>query len=139
MTDEGTMTDQGTDVEVIEPGRDVVPAGEAVPAEIDEIPGTAGVQHHPGPREYILIAVVLVILTALEVGASYLDGDINSNLLILLLGVMAAIKFFLVAAWYMHMKQDKPFFRRVFVIGMAGAAVVYGIALATFASSVLGA
>jgi hypothetical protein len=50
---------------------------------------------------------------------------------------MAATKFFLVAAWYMHMKQDSPFFRRVFVIGMVGASIVYSIALATFASSVL--
>jgi cytochrome c oxidase subunit IV len=126
------MTDEGTDVDVMEPGRDVVPADEAqVPAEIDEIPGTAGIQHHPGPREYILIAIVLVVITALEVAASYLDGDMNSNLLILLLAVMASIKFFLVAAWYMHMKMDRPFFRRVFVIGMIGAGVVYSIALTT--------
>jgi cytochrome c oxidase subunit 4 len=132
------MTDEGTDVDVMEPGTDVVPADEAhVPAEIDEIPGTAGIQHHPGPREYVFIAVVLVVITALEVAASYLDGDINSNLLILLLSVMAAIKFILVAAWYMHMKQDSPFFRRVFVIGIVGAVIVYSIALATFASSVL--
>jgi cytochrome c oxidase subunit 4 len=131
------MTDEGTDVDVIEPGTDVVPADAQVPAEIDEIPGTAGIQHHPGPREYVFIAVILVVITAIEVAASYLDGDINSNLLIALLAVMAAIKFFLVCAWYMHMKQDKPFFRRVFVIGMVGATVVYSIALATFASSVL--
>jgi cytochrome c oxidase subunit 4 len=130
------MTDEGT-VDVIEPGSEVVPAGEAVPEEIDEIPGTAGIQHHPGPREYIFIAVVLVIITAIEVAISYLDGEINSNLLILALGVAAAIKFFLVAAWYMHMKQDKPFFRRVFVVGLVGATIVYSIALATFASSVL--
>jgi cytochrome c oxidase subunit IV len=133
------MTDEGTDLDVIEPGSEVVPAGdENVPAEIDEIPGTAGIQHHPGPREYILIAVVLVVITAIEVAASYLDGDINSNLLIFLLAAMASIKFFLVAAWYMHMKQDRPFFRRVFVIGIVGATIVYSIALATFASTVLG-
>ena len=132
------MTDEGTDVDVIEPGSEVIPADEAVPAEIDEIPGTAGIQHHPGPREYILIAVVLVVITAIEVAASYLDGDMNSNLLIFLLAAMASIKFFLVAAWYMHMKQDRPFFRRVFVIGIVGATIVYSIALATFASTVLG-
>lgn len=133
------MTDEGTDVDVIEPGSEVVPATEAeVPAEIDEIPGTAGIQHHPGPREYIFIAVVLVVITAIEVAASYLDGDINSNLLIFLLASMAAIKFFLVASWYMHMKQDKPFFRRVFVVGIVGASIVYSVALATFASTVLG-
>ena len=61
---------------------------------------------HPGPRQYVLIAIVLVILTGVEVATSYLDGHVNSNLLIVALGVMAAVKFFLVAAWYMHMKQD---------------------------------
>jgi len=50
---------------------------------------------------------------------------------------MAAVKFFLVAAWYMHMKVDQPFFRRVFVVGMVGAGIVYGILLLVFSSTVL--
>jgi cytochrome c oxidase subunit 4 len=134
------MTDQGTDLEVIEPGGDVAVAGSSVPAEhAEQLPAVADEHHHPGPREYIFIAIILVVLTAIEVAASYLDGDINSNLLIFILASMAALKFFLVAAWYMHMKQDAPFFRRVFVVGMVGAFVVYSIALATFASTVLAA
>ena len=47
------------------------------------------------------------------------------------------MKFFLVAAWYMHMKTDQPFFRRVFVVGMVGATIVYGILLLMFSSTVL--
>jgi FtsH-binding integral membrane protein len=54
-----------------------------------------------------------------------------------ILATMAACKFFLVCAWYMHMKQDAPFFRRVFTIGLIGATIVYGIVLFMFASSVL--
>jgi cytochrome c oxidase subunit 4 len=92
---------------------------------------------HPGPRQYVFIAVVLVVLTAFEVSASYLEGDVNSNLLIAVLGVMAFMKFFLVCAWYMHMKMDAPFFRRVFVIGIVGATIVYGIVMLMFASTVL--
>jgi FtsH-binding integral membrane protein len=61
----------------------------------------------------------------------------HTNLIILALFVMAAFKFFLVAAWYMHMKLDQPFFRRLFVVGMIGAGVVYGILLFMFSSSVL--
>jgi cytochrome c oxidase subunit IV len=92
---------------------------------------------HPGPRQYVLIAVVLVILTGVEVAVSYLDGHVNANVLIFVLASMASIKFFLVAAWYMHMKQDSAVFRRLFVAGLLLATVVYGILLLFFASTVL--
>ncbi len=129
------MTD-GTDV--AEPGTEVVPAGadggDLVAADMG-FPVAAEDHAHPGPRQYVLIAMVLVILTAFEVAASY--TDINSNLLIFILAAMATAKFVLVCAWYMHMKQDAPFFRRVFTIGIIGATIVYGIVLFTFASTVL--
>jgi caa(3)-type oxidase subunit IV len=128
------MTD-GTDV--AEPGTDVVPAdadgGALVPADAEH--PVAAAHAHPGPRQYVLIAVILVILTAFEVAASY--SDINSNLLIVMLAIMATAKFVLVCAWYMHMKQDAPFFRRVFTIGIVGATIVYGIVLLVFSSTVL--
>jgi len=129
------MTD-GTDV--AEPGTELVPAdadgGALVPADAEH-PVAAEGHAHPGPRQYILIAVVLVILTAFEVAASY--TDINSNLLIAMLAIMATAKFVLVCAWYMHMKVDQPFFRRIFVVGMVGAGIVYGIVLLVFSSTVL--
>ena len=129
------MTD-GTDV--AEPGTDVVPAdadgGALVPADTEH-PVAAEAHAHPGPRQYVLIALVLVILTAFEVAASY--TDLNSNLLIVLLAIMATAKFVLVCAWYMHMKQDAPFFRRVFTVGIVGATIVYGIVLLVFSSTVL--
>jgi cytochrome c oxidase subunit 4 len=126
--------------DVVEPGTEVVPSdahgGELVRSDAEH-PVAAEGHAHPGPRQYVLIAVVLVVLTALEVGASYLEGDVGDNLLITVLGVMAAAKFFLVAAWYMHMRQDAPFFRRMFLVGMIGATIVYGAVMLTFASTVL--
>jgi cytochrome c oxidase subunit 4 len=130
MTDRTDVAEPGTEVEPAPSGGEVVAAAAAHP-----VPHVA--HEHPGPRQYVLIAVVLVILTAFEVAASYLEGDVNANLLIFLLGVMAAMKFFLVAAWYMHMKMDQPFFRRLFVIGMVGASIVYGIVMLAFSSTVL--
>ena len=50
---------------------------------------------------------------------------------------MAAVKFFLVAAWYMHMKQDSSVFRRLFIAGHGARVVVYGIVLFFFSSTVL--
>jgi cytochrome c oxidase subunit 4 len=99
----------------------------AVPDQLPMLPGE--VKPHPTPRQYVLIAVVLVIITALEVAASYLDGDVNSTLLIVVLGVMAGVKFFLVVAWYMHLRTDLRIFRRVFVVGLLLAGAVYMIAL----------
>src|SRR3954447_23615874 len=107
----------GTDLVTIEPdetpatGRELEPRGEQHPVVAEE-------HAHPGPRQYVLIAIVLVILTAVEVATSYLEGHVNSNLLIATLALMAAVKFFLVAAWYMHMKQDSAVFRRLFVTGI---------------------
>ena len=125
--------------DVVEPGTDVVPAGEhgGVVAFEDEAPIVVEGHHHPGPRQYVIIAIILVILTGIEVSVSYLEGTWNSNLLIVILAAMAASKFVLVCAWYMHMKQDIPFFRRWFVIGICLATFVYGVVLFMFASSVL--
>jgi len=97
------------------------------PEQLPMLPGE--LKPHPTPRQYVLIAVVLVIVTALEVGASYLEGDVNSNLLIILLGVMAAVKFWLVVSWYMHLRTDLHIFRRMFVVGLLLAGGVYMAAL----------
>jgi cytochrome c oxidase subunit 4 len=127
---------EGTDLVTLPPDR--VPAG-----AIDELASlgdqhvVAEAQSHPGPRQYVLIAVVLVILTGVEVATSYLEGTVNSNLLIVALGIMAAVKFFLVAAWYMHMKQDSAVFRRLFITGILLATAVYGIVMFAFSSTVL--
>jgi cytochrome c oxidase subunit IV len=134
------MTDQGTEV-VEQNETDIVPADGGAVATTEHaelVPGAFDEEHlHPQPRQYVLIAIVLCILTAVEVGLYYLEGDVSDILIIVFLWVLAAVKFFLVAAWYMHMRMDAPFFRRTFVVGIALASVVYGAALLTFASSVL--
>jgi cytochrome c oxidase subunit 4 len=128
------------ETEVVETGTDVVPAdstkGEVVTQSVQSSPAH---EHgdHPDARQYVLIAVVLVILTGIEVATSYLEGHVNSNILITALALMAATKFFLVAAWFMHMKMDAPLFRRLFVIGIVGASCVYGIVLLVFSSTAL--
>ena len=122
MTDTTELVPADTEVEPVAPA--------AAPAPVDE-------HEHPDARQYVLIAVVLVILTGIEVATSYLEGYVNSNILITALALMAATKFFLVAAWYMHMRMDAPLFRRLFVIGIFGASCVYGIVLLVFSSTAL--
>jgi cytochrome c oxidase subunit IV len=121
------------------PGTAVAVAGDEhgalVPAS-SAVEVAAAHSNHPTPRQYVLIAVVLVVVTSIEIATSYLNTG-HTNLIIVALFVMAAVKFFLVAAWYMHMKIDQPFFRRIFVVGMVGAGIVYGIVILVFSSTVL--
>ena len=131
MADTDTDTEAGTDVVLADEG------GAVATHEPVEVVPHGGAHAHPGPRQYVFIAVVLCILTAIEVGLYYLEGDVSDNLLIAMLIVLAGAKFFLVCAWYMHMKVDQPFFRRTFVVGIVLACFVYGVVLFTFASTVL--
>ena len=125
-TTEATDTETGTAVATIdEEKRELAHHPERLPM----LPGE--LRPHPTPRQYVLIAVVLVIITGFEVAASYLDGDVNSNLLIAVLVVLAAIKFFLVVAWYMHLRTDLRIFRRMFITGLLLAGAVYMVALSS--------
>ncbi len=130
------MTDQATDISTT--GGQVAVAGGGGGAVVVHEPHRPVVAEHvhPTPRQYVLIAIVLVVVTAIEIATSYINTG-HTNLIIVALALMAALKFFLVAAWYMHMKVDQPFFRRIFVVGMIGAGIVYGIVLLVFSSTVL--
>jgi cytochrome c oxidase subunit 4 len=125
--------------EVAEPGTDVAVAdaadGVATQAEQAVVPAD---DHgsHPDVRQYVLIAVVLVIITAFEIATSYLNTA-HTNWIIIALGAMAIVKFVLVTGWYMHMKSDHPLFRRFFILGIVLASIVYGIVFLVFSSTVL--
>ncbi|MCZ7526951.1 MAG: cytochrome C oxidase subunit IV family protein [Acidimicrobiia bacterium] len=126
MSDVETTEGTGSAVEQAEREPTPEPAAEAAPALL---PGE--IRPHPSPFQYVLIAVVLVVVTAIEVGLYYLEGDISDGLLVALLLVMALVKFVLVASWYMHLKTDIRFYRRVFALGGLAAIVLYLITLAS--------
>jgi cytochrome c oxidase subunit 4 len=90
-------------------------------------PLLSGEEHaHPEPRQYVLIAVILVIVTAIEVAASYIDQKtIGPNWIILILATGAIIKFTLVVSWYMHLRFDARALRRFFLVGLFGALTLY--------------
>ena len=101
----------------------VGPAGHA-----GEVPAGA-VHAHPGPAAYVRVAVILAVITAIEVGLYYLG--MSDKLLVAMLLGLAFIKFSLVAAYFMHLKFDAVLLRRVFVTGIVLAVGVYAIALIT--------
>jgi cytochrome c oxidase subunit 4 len=85
---------------------------------------------HPSPKEYVRIAIVLGVVTAMEVGIYY--AQISRALLIPALLIFAGIKFVLVVLWYMHLRFDSRTYARFFMIGLAGAVTLYLVVLLTF-------
>ena len=84
---------------------------------------------HRSPFQYVVIAIFLSVLTGLEIFLYYMESSINRNLLIFSLLTVAGIKFFLVAAYFMHLKDDPKLFRRWFTIGGLAALLVFTIVL----------
>ena len=85
---------------------------------------------HPSAKEYVRIGVILGVLTALEVAASY--TGVSGSILIPTLLILALIKFALVVLWFMHLKFDSRLFRRLFISGLILAGAVYAIVLVIF-------
>jgi cytochrome c oxidase subunit IV len=90
-------------------------------------------ERHPSPRAYVKIAVVLGLITAMEVIVYYLPAvTAKRGLFIGLLLFFSMIKFFLVAMNFMHLKFDSRIFRRLFLTGIVLALGVFSAVLATF-------
>jgi len=72
-------------------------------------------QHHPTAKTYLWVALVLTIITAVEVWVYYIPSFVASRLFIPSLLIMSAVKFVTVVAVYMHLKYDHKIFRSLFV------------------------
>lgn len=108
----------------------VAPAG----AEPVEKP----VAHHgPTDLHYVKIAIILAVITAVEVAWSYMpvwDGATGFKTIIEVGGLllMMAVKFVVVAAHFMHLKFDNRVLTRLFYGSLTLAIGVYVATLATF-------
>ena len=87
-------------------------------------------EHHPGPRQYVNIAIILAIVTGAEVVIYYISA--LEDFLVPMLIVLSAVKFVLVVSWFMHLKFDSRIFRRLFVAGLVLAFSVFAIVLTSF-------
>ncbi len=86
---------------------------------------------HPTPLLYVKIAVLLAILTGIEVALFYLE-DAVGPLVVPFLIVLAFLKFVIVIGYYMHLRYEKPFLSRFFSAGFVLAILVYAVVLGTF-------
>ncbi len=87
--------------------------------------------HDIPDSRFITIAVILAVITALEVAATQMSG-FPQNLLVPFLIVLMVLKFYIVIAYFMHLKWDSKIFSLMFYIGLAFAVVLYGVMLTTF-------
>jgi len=91
-------------------------------------PETLGGDHaeHPSDARYVKIALFLAAVTAVEVALSYWQiPAINSYTLLLL----SAVKFAMVAMYFMHLKFDNTLLSRLFIAGLTLAVSIYIIFL----------
>ncbi len=109
-------------------------AGEAPPEPAREA-ATPHERAHPGPLEYVKIGLTLGFVTAVEVAVYYMD--IAHDALVAVLIVLSAVKFSLVALWFMHLRFDNPIFSTLFVGGMMLVMTIFIVVLATFGASLV--
>mgnify|MGYP001221725232 FL=1 len=88
---------------------------------------------HPTPKQYVQIAIVLGVLTAIEV-ALYYTEDIVGVFTDPLLMILAIGKFVIVVGWFMHLRFENKLVNRFFVGGMILALFLFAIVMLERAS-----
>ena len=85
-------------------------------------PETAPGQAHASRSTYWLIALILGIITMLEVAVFYVP--LLHSVIVPILLVLSTAKFALVAMFFMHLKFDKPILTTLFAGGIVVAASI---------------
>jgi cytochrome c oxidase subunit 4 len=112
------------------PDRPAPDAGAVTDEATPDHDPTAPDHAHPDELAYIKVALVLAVVTAIEVAIYYVPALEGALVPILLL--LSLIKFVLVVLWFMHLRFDSRIFRRLFVTGVILALFCYMIVLTTF-------
>ena len=85
-----------------------------------------GEQHeHPTWKQYKWVALILTVITIIEVWVYYIPSFVQSRLFVPALLSMSAIKFAIVVAYYMHLKYDHKLFRALFL----GPLIIAGVTM----------
>ena len=74
-----------------------------------------GIEHeHPTWSTYWKVATILTLITVVEVWIYYVPAIVASRAFVPMLLIMSAVKFFIVVAFYMHLRYDHKLFRALF-------------------------
>jgi cytochrome c oxidase subunit 4 len=72
-------------------------------------------KEHPTWSTYWKVAVILTLITGVEVWIYYIPAFVVSRAFVPSLLIMSAIKFITVVAFYMHLRYDHKLFRALFI------------------------
>ena len=72
------------------------------------------VHEHPTWKQYKWVALLLPLITIVEVWVYYIPSFVASKLFVPALLIMSAVKFVIVVMFYMHLKYDHKLFRALF-------------------------
>ena len=72
------------------------------------------VHEHPTWAQYKWVALILTVITVIEVWVYYIPSFVATRLFVPALLVMSAVKFAIVVMFYMHLKYDHRLFRVLF-------------------------
>ena len=89
---------------------------------------------HPTPKRYVQIAIVLGILTAIEI-ALYYTEDIVGVFTDPILIILAVGKFIIVVGWFMNLRFENKMVNRFFAGGMILALFLFAIVMIERASA----
>jgi cytochrome c oxidase subunit 4 len=91
-------------------------------------------EEHATPATYIQVALVLAVMTALEVSAFYLPVNLRPPVwaLLIVLMLLSACKFSIVAQFFMHLRYDHRIYAGCFVGGLIVASGTTFALLALF-------
>ena len=69
---------------------------------------------HPTWKQYKWVALILTLITIVEVWVYYIPSFVASRLFVPSLLIMSAVKFAIVVMFYMHLRYDHKLFRVLF-------------------------
>ncbi len=88
---------------------------------------------HPTWSTYWKVAVILTLITAVEVWVYYIPSFVASKAFVPLLLLMSAVKFCIVVMFYMHLRYDHKLFRALFlgpliiaIVTLTGLMLLFG-------------
>ncbi|HEU4993915.1 MAG TPA: cytochrome C oxidase subunit IV family protein [Gemmatimonadaceae bacterium] len=90
------------------------------------------VHEHPSWGTYKWVALILTVITVIEVWVYYIPVFVASRLFVPTLLIMSAVKFAIVVMFYMHLKYDHKLFRALFTGPLAIAIVTLIILMFLF-------
>lgn len=85
---------------------------------------------HPTPATYWMIAAILAVVTAIEIAVPSIEA--LDPIKVPLLWALAAVKFFAVVGFFMHLRYEKKLYRTLFFFGVFGVFPLFIVVLLTF-------